>query len=35
MTKILELLLIPFLLIAIAFWLLEDWINGRPLGSMD
>lgn len=35
MTKLLELLLLPIVILALAYWLAEDWLRGRPLGSME
>lgn len=33
--RALEWLAVPFILVVVVFWLAEDWIRGRRIGTMD
>lgn len=35
LVRLLEWLVLPAILVVILFWLLEDWLRDRPIGSME
>jgi hypothetical protein len=33
--RVLVLILLPFVIAVLIYWLAEDWARGRPIGCMD